>query len=76
MTIYQSAKEAAKAAIEALTLDKVEINRQNLFDWLGEHPLEFDVVDDLDDWLEEFENHALDPADDDDDDDDSEDDEE
>ena len=76
MGIYQNAKEAAEAAINDLAIDEVKVDRESLFTWLAENPPDEGVVDDLDDFLESFEDHALDPGEDDDDDDDSEDDEE
>ena len=58
-------KDAAKTAIEALTTDELEINRDNLFTWLADNLPEPDEFDDLDDYLESFEDAALDPDDDD-----------
>ena len=66
---YLSPIDAAKAAIESLTTDELEINQQNLFAWLADNPPDPDDFDDLDDYLESFENLALDSDDDDDDDD-------
>jgi len=73
MEIFQSAKKAAKAAVDALTADEIEITQENLFAWLTDHLPELPDTDALDDYLELFEEHALD--DEPDDNDESEDDE-
>ena len=68
MGIYQSAKEAAEAAINDLAIDEIKVDREALFNWLAENPPDEGVIDDLDDFLESFEDLALNPGEDDDED--------
>lgn len=74
MGIYQTAKEAADAAINDLAIDEIKVDRESLFAWLAENPPDPDIYDDLDDFLESFEDLGLNPGGDDDDNDDDDDD--